>query len=157
MTLEKKSGFLFNVEILVAAATQAKALAAITEILSNEKIKDYKIKNKTDVGKWIELIEQSMTHQVPSLNTTQIKASEEFQSSPEKSNSNHQLMELINHFKENNTLVRLSIVKGRGIRLSLPCRILNYDQENENVTVYHVDEKKVYLIKLNEIDDFSVS
>jgi hypothetical protein len=40
------------------------------------------------------------------------------------------------------------------VKLNIPCRVLNYDADTQNVSVYHVDEKKVYLFKLNEIDDF---
>lgn len=71
-----------------------------------------------------------------------------------KENDNKQIVELLHHFKENGILVRFSIVKGKGIKLSIPCRVINFDPSEEIVTVYHVDEKKVYSLKLNEIDDF---
>ncbi len=45
-------------------------------------------------------------------------------------------------FQQNNTLLRLSVVKGKGIKLSMPCRIISVDSASGNVTVYHVDEKK---------------
>jgi hypothetical protein len=54
-------------------------------------------------------------------------------------------------------LVRLTVLKGRGVKLSIPCRLLNYDQSAENLTVYHVDEKMVYTMKLAEIDDLTVT
>jgi len=64
------------------------------------------------------------------------------------------LWEWMDQLKKNNTLVRISVVKGRGVRFSIPGRILGFDSAAEMLTVYHVDEKKVYLLKLNEIDDF---
>ena len=65
--------------------------------------------------------------------------------------------QLIDTLKSNGTLVRLSVVKGKGIRLSIPGRILNYDIANESLIVYHVDEKKVHRIMLNEIDDVTTA
>lgn len=66
------------------------------------------------------------------------------------------LPELIEEFKAGNTLVRLTILKGKGVKLSIPCRILNLDSGTGMLTVYHVDEKKVYQFWLTEVDDFSV-
>lgn len=66
---------------------------------------------------------------------------------------NFHIVHLINHFIENAALVRISVVKGKGVRFSMPCRILNFDSEKNNLSLYHVDEKQVYLINLNEIDD----
>ncbi|MFB9279102.1 hypothetical protein [Cohnella cellulosilytica] len=60
----------------------------------------------------------------------------------------------IRFFIENNKLIRININKGRGVKLSIPCRVLNYDSDKQLLTVYHVDEKQVYTFGLNEIDDF---
>jgi len=66
------------------------------------------------------------------------------------------LTQLIERLRESNVLVTLTVNKGRGIRMNLPCRILNFDAASGNLSVYHVDEKQVYLLRLNEIDDFIV-
>lgn len=70
--------------------------------------------------------------------------------------NNHQ-KSFINHtiqsYIQNGSLVRLSVVKGRGVTLSIPCRILQYDEKMGNVTVYHVDEKQVYTFSIYEIED----
>jgi hypothetical protein len=81
------------------------------------------------------------------------------ESNPAAGNSEHltYLAGLITDYQQKGTLVRLSIIKGKGIKLSLPCRVLNFDAASENLSVYHVDEKKVYLIKLNEIDEITAS
>lgn len=50
-------------------------------------------------------------------------------------------------------LIRLSVNKGRGVKLDIPCRLLNYDAGLELLSVYHVDEKQVYTFNLTEIDD----
>jgi len=60
----------------------------------------------------------------------------------------------IRNYITGNKLIRLAVNKGRGVKLSVPCRILSYDEEGHSVTVYHVDEKQVYTFSLNEIDDF---
>lgn len=72
-------------------------------------------------------------------------------------NDNTQIGQWMEQLIASGTLVRLSIVKGKGVHLSIPGRILSYDKTAETITVYHVDEKKVYLLKLNEIDDFIAS
>ena len=64
--------------------------------------------------------------------------------------------EWIKVYSKDNRLVRLTTNR-HGKQTSLPCRILNYDESNFLVNVYHVDEKQVYTFKLNEIDEFSVS
>ena len=66
------------------------------------------------------------------------------------------ICELIHTYIQDGTLIRLSVVKGRGVNLSIPCRILQYDAAKRLMTIYHVDEKQVYSYSLNEIDDFQV-
>ncbi|NGP57627.1 hypothetical protein FLT15_04260 [Paenibacillus thiaminolyticus] len=58
----------------------------------------------------------------------------------------------IKRYIEQNSLVRLTINKGKGKMLSIPCRILNYDPVNQLLNVYHVDEKNVYAYQLFEIE-----
>jgi hypothetical protein len=60
----------------------------------------------------------------------------------------------INQYIESNELIRLNVNKGRGIKMSIPCRVINFDVDSQLLTVYHVDEKQVYSMGLNEIDDF---
>ncbi|MNB99055.1 hypothetical protein D3C76_422180 [compost metagenome] len=55
---------------------------------------------------------------------------------------------------QNNQLVRLRANR-HGKQVSMPCRILNFDEAANSLSVYHVDEKQVYTFKLNEIDEFS--
>lgn len=53
-------------------------------------------------------------------------------------------------------LVRVVVNKGRGVQESLPCRFLNFREDDQMLTVYHVDESKVYTFHLNEIEDFLI-
>ncbi|WP_058303320.1 hypothetical protein [Gorillibacterium timonense] len=65
------------------------------------------------------------------------------------------LIELLEKHKQSNALVRLTVLKGKGVRLNLPCRILSFDQLTDTLTVYHVDEKKVYQFRMTEVEDFT--
>ena len=46
--------------------------------------------------------------------------------------------------------------KGYGVKLNIPCRIINFDVNSQMLTVYHVDEKQVYSFTLNEIDEIVI-
>lgn len=50
-------------------------------------------------------------------------------------------------------LARLFVVKEKGVRMNIPCRILNVDTASSLVTVYHEDEKKVYTFSFEEIEN----
>jgi len=60
----------------------------------------------------------------------------------------------IRDYIESKRLIRINVNKGLGVKLSIPCRVLNYDSATQLITVYHVDEKQVYTVRLTEIDDF---
>ncbi|UJF34676.1 hypothetical protein [Paenibacillus hexagrammi] len=158
-------GHLFTVEILIEEATNGLALEQLLHLLNSQPnlIKDYKVLQGIQLGK---LIEANTAGTQSSSRATAAKETEKFKApeiskEPEKPKTpqpaSENIIQQLEQFKANNTLIRLTIIKGKGIKLSLPCRILNYDGATQNVTVYHVDEKKVYLFKLNEIDDYVVT
>jgi hypothetical protein len=60
----------------------------------------------------------------------------------------------IGQYIESNKLIRLNVNKGLGVKMNIPCRVINFDPASQLLTVYHVDEKQVYSFGLNEIDDF---
>jgi hypothetical protein len=134
-------GHLFTVEILLEDASNGQALEKLLHLLNSSEIKDYKIRKGIELGKLIEL----------NLIENQKKT---FPSSKRGEADSQQIIQRLEAFKQNNTLVRLIVMKGKGIKLNIPCRILNYDSDTHNVSVYHVDEKQVYLFNLNEIEDF---
>ncbi|PYE52588.1 hypothetical protein HUB98_25705 [Paenibacillus barcinonensis] len=53
-----------------------------------------------------------------------------------------------------NRLTRIVVNNKNGKHQSIPCRILNFDRDNNVVSIYHVDEKQVYTFRTNEIDEF---
>ncbi|MNH99868.1 hypothetical protein D3C73_526500 [compost metagenome] len=158
-------GHLFTVEILIEDTTNGQALEKLLHLLNSNTIKDFQIKSGIELGKLIQLnlkeyenntdLEPPVSSNkaiIPSAPTSDRQLE---QSEPPEQHS--LIIEQLEKFKHNNTLIRLMVIKGKGIKLSLPCRILNYDSQSHNVSVYHVDEKKVYLFKLNEIDDFVIA
>ncbi|MDG0790277.1 hypothetical protein OMP38_05000 [Cohnella ginsengisoli] len=60
----------------------------------------------------------------------------------------------IRDYIKTSRLIRITVNRAKGEKLSVPCRVVNFDPDNELLTVYHVDEKSVYSFRLNEIDDF---
>lgn len=100
-----------------------------------------------------ELLEQSL--QTLPLKDYRIEPLEEESSLSASAGSHQETIELLERLKQSGDLVRVHVIQGFGKHLSIPCRILNYDASNSNVSLYHVDEKKVYLFKLNEIEDIS--
>jgi hypothetical protein len=161
MTQSDKQGkpkHLFQIEVLIEAPTNGIALEQLTRLLNTPSVADYKINSGIQLGLVIDqaIQDHSKSH---------AKEGDKIPSPPDqvtapavtKTNDNKQIVELIQHFMDNGTLVRLSIIKGKGVKLSLPCRILHYDDEKEQMSVYHVDEKMVYPIRLNEIDDFKIN
>ncbi|TXK80047.1 hypothetical protein [Paenibacillus sp. N3.4] len=149
-------GHLFTVEILIEEATNGLAMEKLLHLLNVDIVKDYRINKGIDLGKLIEVNttkERDSSIDFNKKNTTALPASA---ASVTKQNdaASTKIIEQLESYKLHNTLIRLTVIKAKGIKLSLPCRILNYDNSSQHVTVYHVDEKKVYLFKLNEIDDY---
>jgi hypothetical protein len=149
-----KKGFLFNVDVLIEGYSNGIALENLIHLLNSDKIKDYKVKQGIEIGKIIdatlkEMPQKAVSKETPLKENKGKEPSKKLEAKPEDKH----IINLIDKFKENNTLIRLSVLKGKGVKLSMPCRILNYDHDIHNVTVYHVDEKKVYQFHLSEIDD----
>lgn len=168
-----KRRFLFNVDILIEDETNGRALEKLLHLLNGDEVRDYQIKEGVELGTYIEAVlretiskpkqdagakatlKPSQQPKDPAVPPATVHNKKEITSS---SPDPHQaIWDQLQQYKQNNALVRLTVVKGKGIKLSLPCRILNFDPPTGNVTVYHVDEKQVYLFKMNEIDDFAVS
>ncbi|MEC0232418.1 hypothetical protein [Paenibacillus alba] len=151
------NGHLFTVEILIEETTNGLAMEKLLHLLNTNTVKDYQILKGIDLGKLIELNKKKDS--APSLQTSKKAVEAPLAAAPPEakaaiSEAAAAIVQQLEKYKANNTLIRLTVIKGKGIKLNLPCRILNYDDSNQNVTVYHVDEKKVYLFKLNEIDDY---
>ncbi|MFB6366339.1 hypothetical protein ACFCP7_20170 [Paenibacillus elgii] len=171
----QKRKFLFNVDIMIEEDTNGRALEKLLHQLNSEFVTDYQIKQGVELGKTIEAsLKEAILKKIdPSAELTKSQSNTApAEIAPKAPAASHvketktaepkrpevdpfkQIWEEMNVFQQSNTLVRLSIVKEKGVKLSMPCRIINTDPASGNLTVYHVDEKKVYLLKINEIDDF---
>jgi hypothetical protein len=67
------------------------------------------------------------------------------------------IFELIKKWKNDNSLIRLTAVKSKGVRLNIACKILNFDESSGNLSVYDVDSKTVELVDMNEIEDLQAA
>jgi hypothetical protein len=140
--------YLFQVEINVSASNKGAALKHLLRVLNNAEFVNYRI------GSGIKLSE-TKENTDPETPKSETPKTEVPPKKAAKSQSQPNPLELrIRQYIESNKLIRLNINKGRGVKMSIPCRIINFDPGNQLLTVYHVDEKQVYSVKINEIDDF---
>ncbi|MNO53123.1 hypothetical protein D3C76_435610 [compost metagenome] len=164
--------YLFNVDILINAQTNPLALQYLLEMLNNnDKITDFKINSGLELGRTIDSLLRSAK-----LALNQSSAPPPISLKLPPQSTKKQLDEPINkqiempaqqtaietpadafgkirQYIQNNQLVRLRTNR-YGKQVSMPCRILNFDEEANSISVYHVDEKQVYRFNLNEIDEF---
>ncbi|TFE30591.1 hypothetical protein [Cohnella luojiensis] len=129
----------FHVEINVSASSKGAALEQLLQVLKDANFADFRIGSNIAQGQ-----AANNRKSPPATKKSVVKA-------PAQPNP----LELrISQFIESNKLIRVNINKGRGVKMSIPCRVINFDPSNQLLTVYHVDEKQVYTVGLNEIDDF---
>jgi len=129
----------FQVEIKVAASSKDTALEQLRHTLDSANFSDYRIKSDPD----------------PNLAAKITKALARSKKIESVAIAHPNPLELrIRQYIENNKLIRLNVNKGLGVKMSIPCRIINFESSSHLLTVYHVDEKQVYSIGLYEIDDF---
>ncbi|MEX2461664.1 MAG: hypothetical protein WD469_10290 [Paenibacillaceae bacterium] len=143
----KKKVFLFHIDVLVEGYNKAMAQEALQALLRSDKVKYVQLESDTPESGQVEA-----EHQKPKKKDT----SKPVEAKQANDAGYRHIINQIEDFKNNNTLIRLSIVKSKGVKLSVPCRVLNYEDTSQSVTIYHVDEKKVYQYSLNEIDDLVV-
>lgn len=67
----------------------------------------------------------------------------------------HTMSNYFDQLRNCNTLIRLSIIKDRGLFLNFSARILAVDPSKGTLLLYDVDGKKVEHVSFTEIDDLS--
>lgn len=150
-----QSAFLFNVDLLVRGESNALAMENLLHLLNQGSFADYRIKSGIELGRLIEELEAKQP-------VTVTPNKEPLKIEPVKNTAADSAAELtfvtdrIKASIADNRLIRLVINKGFGIKLNIPCRVINFDPATQMLTVYHVDEKQVYSFTLNEIDDFVI-
>lgn len=153
----KKKLFLFHVDVLVEGYNKAMAQEALQALLRSDKVKFVQLASDTPESGQVDENSHKPKKKENAKSTETVPEEIKIQVvKPVNDAGYRKIIEQIEEFKKNNTLIRLSIVKGKGVKLSVPCRVLNYEDSSQYVTIYHVDEKKVYQYSLNEIDDLVV-
>jgi hypothetical protein len=138
--------FLFRVEILVHGNTDGTALERLLRGLKEGGFTDYRIGSGIGRGRTIEeaVDRERKKRTVPAHPHTPAATA----AIPEE------IEQRILRYISTNKLIRLNVNKGLGVSLNMPCRILNYDSDEQLITVYHEDEKQVHSFKLFEVEDF---
>lgn len=131
--------FAFRVDLHVMAATKEEAYAQLQRQLAEAGMADCLIEYVPPAGKT-----SARTPEPASAPPT---------AAPQSVSPSDPMEQRIRQYASANQLVRLSINKGRGVKLDIPCRIIQFDADHQRLTVYHVDEKMVYTFGFNEIDD----
>jgi hypothetical protein len=150
---QDQSSFVFNIEVLVEGKNNAAALEQLLHNLNNSNFVDFRILSGIQLGEQIE----ERRSNAPSVHPVPVQAGQTAKADKPVQESLETLcyFEKIRALMKTNTLIRLIVNKGLGIKLSIPCRIINVDETENLITVYHVDEKQVYTFRLNEIEDLS--
>ncbi|QYR24255.1 hypothetical protein KZ483_21855 [Paenibacillus sp. sptzw28] len=143
---------MFNVDLLVQADTNPLAMERLLHLLNQCGFADYRILSGVELGKLITELETGKSEESESTGLPPAVKNSEPQPAAAWPSVNDRIQLIISE----NRLIRLSVNKGYGVKLSIPCRIINYDENSLMLTVYHVDEKQVYSFSLNEIDDFFI-
>ncbi|WP_336784661.1 hypothetical protein [Paenibacillus sp. MMO-177] len=157
----RTNSYVFQVELLVEGDSNAEALEKLLKSLNQGAYADYRILNGIQLGQLIDQRKTELPDRQPIPVPKAVKSTAHAAStpvppaasaapSPAASNG----LDSVRAFMKSNKLIRLIVNKGLGIKLSIPCRILNIDEDGNLITVYHVDEKQVYTFRLNEIEDF---
>jgi hypothetical protein len=150
-TSEKSESYLFRLEVTVQAPNKDFALERLVRILDMCRFDDYKILSG------VPLKDETRVPPIPPAQPEPVTPAQDEPAMPAEpaaaSAAGGELEARIQSYIESNRLLRLHVNKGRGVKLDFPCRMLHLDPETRNLTVYHVDEKKVYIIRMNEVDD----
>jgi hypothetical protein len=171
ITPREESSYLFNLDILVKGSSNAAALQSLMEVLNSfEQIADYRVVSGIELGKLIEAalemkkkslsqhanisgsLPNGQKNKQQNPNANKAVSKNNASSVPSVGNQSSSMHDLINTYIKKNSLVRV-VVNRYGGQRSIPCRIINNDQDSGILSVYHVDEKQVYTFKINEIDE----
>ncbi|MGU3472291.1 hypothetical protein ACLBWT_14240 [Paenibacillus sp. D51F] len=138
----------FQTDLIIDAVTRDLAEARLKLLLQSAGISSYKIGKSSLVGASFPEEHAPSGMATPTASSVSPEAAQ-----PSNGSESLSVTSTLLHHMEQKTLVRLSVNKGKGVRMSIPGRILNI--EGDLITVYHVDEKQVYTFLLQEIDDFN--
>lgn len=150
---KKPNAFIFQVEIMVEERHHTTALEKLIKEMNRSEWTDYRIISGMQLGR---LIEERIEQSSSKINIPLSIENPANPAAPVDNAMESAGVEQIRGFIKKNSLIRLIVNKGFGNTINIPCRIINMDEKEQIVTVYHVDEKQVYTFRLNEIEDFIV-
>lgn len=150
---EGLSSYVFQVEIMIEDSHHGIALEKLIRGLNAGGYADYRIMSGIRLG---EKIQERKTDSAPAatIPITPEPAVQPAVQTTENKAVGEDVFAQIRSFMKSNKLIRLIVNRGFGIKLSIPCRIINMDEAEQIITVYHVDEKQVYTFRMTEIEDF---
>ncbi|MBB3108315.1 hypothetical protein FHS18_000343 [Paenibacillus phyllosphaerae] len=164
-----QTAFLFNVDIMVEGETNAVAMERLLHILNQAHFHDFKIKSGVNLGLRIQELSQlgqrlqQLEQRFAANQSAQQAAPPAPPAKPATTTKAAVMPTTYTFFTDRmekviaeKRLIRLKVNRGAGVMLSIPCRVLSFDEEKQTTTVYHVDEKQVYTFKWTEIEDFIV-
>lgn len=146
------TSYIFQLEVLVEADSNGAALEQLLHALNSGGFPDYRIHSGISLGGTLD--EKKAAAQSTAQVPVQLPSEKKPSPAPSVSESALNIFERIKHIMKHNLLIRLVVNKGLGITLNIPCRIINMNENDQLITVYHVDEKQVYTFRMNEIEDF---
>ncbi|MFC5529373.1 hypothetical protein [Cohnella yongneupensis] len=146
--------FLFQVDVMIHAQNNGAALEQLLHALNSGNFADYRIGSGIQLGAAIEQALAATKQPTPPPSPVKNSVKETVKEPVKEPVKADPLEVRIRHYIQSNQLIRLNINKGRGVKMNIPCRVINFETSSQMLTVYHVDEKQVYTVCLNEIDDF---
>ncbi len=157
-TSSEKTSFVFNLDILIEDVHHAAALEKLIVGINKGQFDDYRILSGIQLGQLIDSrkAEHPYIEELPMQPTAEAEIEPQHcadSNTAEQTPTASDIYNKLQLFMSGNTLVRMLINKGLGIKKNIPCRILRMDQDLQLITVYHVDEKQVYTFHLYEVED----
>lgn len=161
-----KTSYVYHVELLIEDEHHAAALMQLMNKLNSAEFVDYKIISGIQLGNEIDARKVNAAsatsvsvkkNQVQDEQRDMITSAAPFVGAAVKHEKTSLSLglEAFRQCKAQNKLIRLIVNRGLGIKVSIPCRVINIDDQEMIITVYHVDEKQVYTFRLTEIEDFT--
>ncbi|MCU6710394.1 hypothetical protein M6D81_16995 [Paenibacillus sp. J5C_2022] len=153
---EKKNTYVYQLEVMIEDDSHTAALEQLIRRMNGSGFLDYKITSGIQLGQLIEerKSDASSTIPIPIEPQSGEVSQQGDQSHAPADPAVHDTFHSFRKVMSNNTLIRLIVNRGLGIKMSIPCRIININENEQLLTIYHVDEKQVYTFRMNEIEDF---
>ncbi|MFD1956004.1 hypothetical protein ACFSL6_17960 [Paenibacillus thailandensis] len=143
-----KNSYIYQVELLLDEPDHKKALQKLITELNRCDFQDYRILSGIQLGQEI----TSRKEKLP-VSTPVPTGDDSGKAGGHGEGEGFNGWSTLRSLQSDNSLVRMTVNKGLGVKLSIPCRILRLDEQDNLVTIYHVDEKAVYTFRLTEIED----